>query len=224
MSKLHIIVGSTRPTRSADLVVPWVVATAVAHGAFDVDVIDLQDWSLPIFAEHLGTIGDPHDPAYSDPIVKAWNKKVQQADAFIFITPEYNHSIPGVLKNAIDSVWGSFAFRNKPVAAVGYSAGIASGIRAIEHLVHVLIAAEAVPLAHNVAIPVVTAAFDERGEPTNPLTRASLDVTLDDLAWWSSVLEQARDAGELSPGVLRIRAAMASSPAAAPAAAEASAV
>ena len=62
MSKLQVIVGSTRPTRSADLVAPWVAARASAHGGFDVEVIDLRDWPLPFFAEHRGTIGDFSDP------------------------------------------------------------------------------------------------------------------------------------------------------------------
>src|SRR5580704_11214298 len=104
MAKLQIIVASTRPGRAADLVAPWVVATAEAHGGFEVEVIDLRDWPLPMFAEHVGSIGDFHDPTYSTPIVKAWNKKIKEADAYLIITPEYNHSIPGVLKNAIDSV------------------------------------------------------------------------------------------------------------------------
>jgi NAD(P)H-dependent FMN reductase len=209
VSKLQIIVGSTRPTRSADLVVPWVVSTASAHGGFDVELIDLRDWPLPMFGEHLGTIGDFNDPTYSDPIVKAWNQKVKEADAYIFITPEYNHSIPGVLKNAIDSVFVSFAFRNKPIAAIGYSGGIGAGIRAIEHLAHVVVEAEGVPLRNTVVIPFVTNAFDDGGEPVDPMTRISLDIVLDDLAWWSSVLEKGRTAGELVPGAFRARAAMA---------------
>lgn len=209
MSKLQIIVGSTRPTRSADEVVPWVAARAAEHGAFDVEVIDLRDWPLPMFAEHMGTIGDFSDPTYSDPIVKAWNTKIKEADAYIVVTPEYNHSLPGVLKNAIDSVFISFAFRNKPIAAVGYSAGIGGGIRAIEHLAHVVIEGEGVPLRNTVVIPFVTAAFDEHGQAINPATTVSLDVMLDDLAWWSPVLEAARSAGELVPGGLRARAALA---------------
>ena len=209
MSKLQIIVGSTRPTRTADLVVPWVVSRASAHGGFDVEVIDLRDWPLPFFAEHMGTIGDFSDPTYSEPIVKAWNNKIKEADAYIVVTPEYNHSLPAVLKNAIDSVFVSFAFRNKPIAAVGYSAGISAGIRAIEHLAHVAIEAEAVPLRNSVVIPFVATAFNEAGEPIDPAANASLDVMLDDLAWWSPVLEAARSAGELIPGAFRARAAMA---------------
>src|SRR5690348_13299120 len=115
MSKLLIIVGSVRPTRAADKVTPWLTSRVQAHGGFDIEVADLRDWPLPIFAEHMGTLGDLSDPTYSEPIVRAWNKKVKEYDAFIVVTPEYNHSVPGGLKNAIDSVWMSFGFRNKPV-------------------------------------------------------------------------------------------------------------
>ena len=209
MSKLLVIVGSVRPARAADLVVPWVASRARAHDGFDVELADLRDWPLPMFAEHPGTIGDISDPTYSEPVVQAWNKKVKQADAFIVITPEYNHSVPGGLKNAIDSVWLSFGFRNKPVATVGYSGGIGGGIRAIEHLAGVFVEAEAVPLRNTVVIPFVRTAFDGNGEPVNPVTDISLQILLDDLAWWSAALESARAAGELAPGSFRARAAQA---------------
>ncbi|MEA2534600.1 MAG: hypothetical protein QOJ93_2411, partial [Actinomycetota bacterium] len=110
------------------------------------------------------------------------------------------------------------AFRNKPIAVVGYSAGIGAGIRAIEHLAHVVIEAEAVPLRNTVLVPFVTTAFDEHGEPIDPVANASLDVLLDDLAWWSLALEAARSAGELIPGAFRARAALAAAKAARPAA------
>ncbi|MGH3171876.1 MAG: NADPH-dependent FMN reductase [Trebonia sp.] len=209
MSKLLIIIGSTRPTRAADTVVPWLVKTAGKHEAFDVEVADLLDWPLPMFAEHAGTIGDINDPTYSDPLVKAWNNKIKESDAFIIVTPEYNHSIPGGLKNAIDSVWLSFAFRNKPVAFVGYSGGVSGAIRAIEHLAHVFVEADSVPLRSSVVLPEVQAAFGEDGEPVKAITQASLDVLLDDLAWWSAALEKARAGGELAPGGFRVRAAVA---------------
>jgi NAD(P)H-dependent FMN reductase len=209
MSKVLVIVGSTRPGRAADLVVPWVMSRAEAHDGFDVELADLRDWPLPIFAEHPGTIGDIADPTYSEPLVRAWNQKVKQADAFIVVTPEYNHSIPAALKNAIDTVWLSFGFRNKPVAAVGYSGSIGAGIRAIEHLAHVFIEAEAVPLRNTVVIPFVRTAFGENGEPVDPETGIRLQVMLDDLAWWSAALEQARAEGELTPGTFRARAALA---------------
>jgi NAD(P)H-dependent FMN reductase len=215
MAKLLVIVGSTRPNRAADRVVPWVTAQAQAQGSFDVELADLRDWPLPIFAEHMGTIGDLSDPTYSEPLVRAWNAKVKSADAFLVVTPEYNHSVPAALKNAIDSVWLSFGFRNKPVATVGYSAGIGAGIRAIEHLAHIFIEAEAVPLRNATVLPFVNDAFDEQGAPRNPMTAASLTILLDDLAWWSAALQKARAGGELVPGQLRARAAMAATQAAA---------
>src|SRR3984885_3640736 len=204
MSKLQIIIGSTRPTRAADKVAPWVIDRARSHPAFDVEVLDLRDWPLPIFAETLGPIGDFNDPTYSNPLVRRWNHKIKEADAYLVITPEYNHSVPGVLKNAIDSVWVSFAFRNKPIVAVGYSGGISGGVRAIEHLAQIAIEAELVPLRTSVVIPQVFEAFDEGGSPRNPVTDISLQTALDDLAWWSIAMEHARAVGELPPAVFRI--------------------
>jgi NAD(P)H-dependent FMN reductase len=209
MSKVLVIVGSTRPGRLADRVLPWLMTRAAAHDAFVAELADLRDWPLPIFAEHMGTIGDLSDPTYSEPIVRAWNKKVKEADAFIVLTPEYNHSVPAVLKNAIDSVWLSFGFRNKPVAAVGYSNGVGGGIRAIEHLAQVFLEAEAVPLRNTVVIPFAGAAFDDQDEPVSLETDIRLQVMLDDLAWWSAALEKARADGELTPGAFRARAALA---------------
>jgi NAD(P)H-dependent FMN reductase len=207
--KLQVIVGSTRPTRAADKVAPWVTGRAALHEAFDTEVLDLRDWPLPMFGEHMGSIGDPSDPAYSDERVRAWNRKIAQADAYLIITPEYNHSIPGELKNAIDSVFVSFAFRNKPVAMVGYSGGVGAGIRAIEHLVQVAVEVEAVPLRSTVLLPFVDKAFGADGQPTDPATEISMQILLDDLAWWAAALHDARAAGELIPGKVRARMATA---------------
>jgi NAD(P)H-dependent FMN reductase len=186
-----------------------VVSRATAHGAFEVEVLDLRDWPLPIFAENFGTIGDFNDPTYSEPIVRRWNHKIKEADAYLVITAEYNHSIPGVLKNAIDNVFVSFAFRNKPLVTVGYSGGIAGGVRAIEHMAQIGIEAELVPLRSSVIVPHVVDAFDEDGEPINPVAEISLQVALDDLAWWSSALKRARAEGELPPAAFRVQAAAA---------------
>ena len=211
MSKLQIIVGSTRPTRAADRVFPWVMDRASHHGAFEVELLDLRDWPLPFFQEHIGTIGDFSNPTYSAPIVKAWNQKIGEGDAYLIISAEYNHSVPGQLKNAIDSVFVSFALRNKPVGLVGYSGGIAAGTRAVEHLALIAIEAEAVPLRNTVLIPFVADAFDDDGQPVNPASEVALTITLDDLAWWAGVLARARAEGELPPSAFRARAAAAAS-------------
>ena len=206
--KLQVIVASTRPTRAADKVVPWVTGRASLHEAFDTEVLDLRDWPLPMFGEHMGSIGNPADPTYSDERVRAWNRKIAEADAYLLVTPEYNHSIPGELKNAIDSVFFSFAFRNKPMAMVGYSGGVGGGIRAIEHLVQVAVEVEAAPLRSTVVLPFVDKQFDTDGQPTDPTTEVSMQILLDDLAWWGAALQTARAAGELLPGKVRARMAV----------------
>ena len=209
MLNLKIIIGTTRPTRAADLVHPWVVGQARAHGAFDVEALDLRDWPLPLFQEHVGSIGDFRDPTYSVPIVREWNLKIKEADAVLVVTSEYLHSIPGVLKNALDSIFVSFALRNKPIAAVGYSGGVAAGTRAVEHLMAIAIEAEMAPLRQTVLIPHVTSAFDDAGVPIDMATSVAMSVMLDDLAWWAALLANGRAQGELPPAVFRMRAALA---------------
>jgi NAD(P)H-dependent FMN reductase len=207
MLNLKIVVGSTRPGRAADRVLPWITGLAKQHPAFTVEVLDLRDWPLPFFAETFQTVGDPREPTYSDPIVRQWNQRIAETDAYLFITPEYNHSVPAVLKNAIDSVFASFAFRNKPAAFVGYSGGIAAGVRAIEHLAHIAIEAEMVPLRSTVLIPLVGGAFGQDGNPKDPAAAVAAGIMLDDLAWWAGVLRQARQDNPLPPAALRKMAA-----------------
>jgi NAD(P)H-dependent FMN reductase len=206
MLSLKIIIGSTRPGRNADRVIPWITAMAREHGAFELDVLDLRDWPLPIFGETLATVGDPRNPTFSTPLVKQWNLAIAEGDAYLFITPEYNHGIPAVLKNSIDSVFATFAFRGKPAAYVAYSGGIGGGIRSIEHLAHVAIEAEMVPLRSSVVVPFVETAFGSDGQPNDPYTRAAAKILLDDLAWWADALQRARTAGTLPPAAFRLMA------------------
>ena len=203
MLNLKMIIGSTRPGRAADRVIPWITAVATEHGAFDVEILDLRDWQLPIFTETFATLGDPHNPSFSAPEVRRWNDAIAAGDAYLFVTPEYNHSVPGGLKNAIDSVFATFAFRNKPAACVAYSGGIGGGIRAVEHLAHVAIEAELVPLRNNVVIPFVGAAFGPDGSPVDDRASATAKIMLDDLAWWGAALQRARLDGALPPAIMR---------------------
>ena len=203
MLNLKMVIGSTRPGRAADRVIPWITTAAAEHGAFDVDILDLRDWQLPVFGETFATIGDPRHPTFSAPEVRRWNDTISAGDAYVFITPEYNHSVPGVLKNAIDSVFATFAFRNKPGACVAYSGGIGGGIRAIEHLAHIAIEAEMVPLRNNVVIPFVSAAFGDDGIPVDDRTQAAAAIMLDDLAWWGAALQRARQRETLPPAIMR---------------------
>ena len=203
MLNLKVIVASIRPGRAADPVVGWIVSRARGDGRFAVDVLDLRDWALPMFAETAQTVADPADPVYSSPKVRRWNRTIADGDAFLFVTPEYNHSVPGALKNAIDSVYFSFAFRNKPAGAVAYSAGQIGGARAVEHLALIAIEAEMVPLRNAVLVPAVHDAFSQDGHPINHAMQAAADILLDDLAWWADVLNAARRRGSLPPAAAR---------------------
>ena len=209
MLKLQVIIGSTRSGRNADSVCRWFVPVAQSHGAFEVETLDLRDWALPFFQETIATVGDFNDPTYSDPLVKRWNEKIKEADAYIIVTPEYNHSVPAVLKNAIDSVFFSYGFRQKPIAFVGYSLGSTAGVRAVEHLNQIMLETEAVPVRTPTLIPLVTNAFDAQGQPTNSALNVTLTVMLDDLAWLARSLKAARAAGTPPPAGVRIRAATA---------------
>lgn len=195
MLNLKVIVDSIRPGRAADRLLPWLVGRARADERFAVDVLDLRDWALPMFAETRDSIGNPADPSYSRPLIRRWNGAIADGDAFLFVTPEYNHSIPGVLKNALDSVFPSGAFRKKPAATVAYSAGPIGGARAVEQLALIAIEAEMAPLRHALLIPAVNQAFDRDGRPNNPATDAVADVLFGDLAWWGEALRYARARG-----------------------------
>ena len=207
MLKLQIIVGSTRQGRNADSVCRWLLPTTQSHGAFEIETLDLRDWPLPFFQETIATVGDFANPTYSDPLVRLWNSKIGEADAFIMLTPEYNCSIPAVLKNAIDSVFFSFRFRQKPVAFVAYSLGFTAGARAVEHLKQIMLETEAVPVRTPTLIPSIATAFADDGKPTDPGLSGRLTVMLDDLAWLGKSLRSARNEGQLPPSAIRIRAA-----------------
>lgn len=200
---LKIVVGSTREGRNADQIIPLVESTARSFPEFNVEVLDLRDWPLPFFQETRETVGDFSDPTYSDPIVKAWNATIKDGDVFVFITPEYNYSIPGVLKNAIDSVFVSQGFRNKAMLPVGYSVGATGGGRAVLSLMPIALEIELHVIRNAVLIGNVGSAF-ENGEPTSPGTKAALEVGLEDLAWWGTALKNAREAGQLMPGGARM--------------------
>jgi NAD(P)H-dependent FMN reductase len=160
-----------------------------------------------MFQETFATIGDMHNPTFSSPTVKEWNTTIGSADAFVFLTPEYNHSLPAVLKNAIDSVFVTFGFRNKPSVCVAYSGGQTGGSRAPEHLAQIALEAEMVPLRNNVLLPFIGEAFDAAGEPKNPITNLALSILLDDLSWWGEALKSARSSGVLPPAMFRQMAA-----------------
>lgn len=131
MTKIAVILGSVRPNRAGGAVAEWVAAKAATVPGVEADVLDLTKFNLPMFAEEM----PPAMAPAKDPAAVAWNEALAGYDAFIFVSPEYNKSIPGVLKNAIDFITPS-VLANRAIGLVGYS--FASGNGPINHLRDIL--------------------------------------------------------------------------------------
>jgi len=126
MLRVAIIVGSTRPGRKGEAVARWAYEIAGVRGDAEFELVDIKDYDLPLLDEPLSaTFGQ-----YSNDHTKAWSAKIASFDAFIFVTPEYNHATSGALKNAIDYLYKEW--NNKAAGFVGY--GGAGGTRAVENL------------------------------------------------------------------------------------------
>lgn len=132
MTKIGIILGSTRPGRNGEAVANWVYEFSKKRTDAEFQLVDIADYNLPLLDEPYPAM--MHQ--YTKDHTKAWSAKISEFDGFIFVTPEYNHSTSGALKNAIDYL--SLEWNNKACGFVSY--GSASGVRAVEHLR--LIAAE----------------------------------------------------------------------------------
>jgi NAD(P)H-dependent FMN reductase len=186
MPKLMVIIASTRPVRAGLPVAKWVHSRAVAHSAFEVELVDLAELGLPFMDE-------PHHPRlrrYTQPHTMAWSARVEAADAFVMVTPEYNHGYNAPLKNAIDYLVHEWAY--KPVGMVGYG-GVAGGTRAVQQLKQVLVGLKMTPLLEAVYIPFVAQHIDEerRFRPSEEL-EAAADAMLDELVRWSAALAPLR--------------------------------
>ena len=176
MPTLQIIIASTRPDRAGLPIGQWIAARAAAHGGFDVDIVDLAQLGLPFMDE-------PHHPRlrrYTHQHTKDWSARVQRADAFVFVTPEYNHGISAPLKNAIDYLHAEWQY--KPVGFVSYG-GVAAGTRAVQQTKEVIAALRMVPVVEAVPIPFFQQFIDEGGtvaanEPMEDGATAMLDELL----------------------------------------------
>lgn len=126
MIKVGVIVGSTRPGRKARAVAEWVYGIASRRPDAQFEIVDIADFNLPLLDEPV----PPSLGRYSQAHTKAWAAKIVSFDAFVFVTPEYNHGVSAALKNAIDFLYAEW--NNKAAGFVGY--GSAGGVRAVESL------------------------------------------------------------------------------------------
>ena len=181
-----VILGSTRQGRKGEAVARWFMQHASRREDATLELVDLRDWPLPF-------IDAPMPPAsgHYDPAAAQWAEKVGTADGFVFITPEYNHGYPAVLKNALDHIYAEWS--NKPGAIVSYGSH-GAGYRAAEQLRQVLIELRIAPIQVQVGIPTVWAAFDDQGQIRDVRQERAADMLLDELVWWTAALKAARDA------------------------------
>ncbi|WP_146927584.1 NADPH-dependent FMN reductase [Cellulomonas xylanilytica] len=186
-SKLVIITGSVREGRFGPVVTDWVAARAHEHGGFDVTVVDLADVDLPLALPD----GSPRSDSYPRPDgMRAVTERLDEADAFVVVTPEYNHSYPASLKALID--WHFTQWAAKPVAFVSYG-GAAGGRHAVLHLENVFTELHAVTIRDGLAFPHYYATWEE-GAPLDDSAAVYAKTLLEQLSWWADALRTAREA------------------------------
>ncbi|WP_037675814.1 NADPH-dependent FMN reductase [Streptomyces griseus] len=177
-----VVVGSNRHGRFGPVVADWLLDRARSRGDLAVQVVDVAETDLPTtFARSDEAAG----------VLKSVSPKLAEADAFIVLTPEYNHSYPAGLKNLVD--WHYAEWQAKPVALVSYG-GVSGGLRAVEHLRQVFAELHAVTLRDTVSFHNAGASFDDEGrllEPSAP--DAAAKTMLDQLVWWGLALREARE-------------------------------
>jgi NAD(P)H-dependent FMN reductase len=186
VARLHIIVASTRPGRVGMPVAEWFLDRAIRHRGFDVELVDLADWNLPF-------VDEPNHPRmrrYTQQHTRAWSASVEQADAFVFVMPEYNHGFNAPLKNAIDYLHDEWFY--KPVGLVSYG-GVSAGTRAAQMLTHVLSTLKMVPIPEAVSIPFVAQFLDDDGQiQANEVMETAATTMLDELVRWTTALATLR--------------------------------
>lgn len=180
MTKIAIIVGSTRPGRNAEAVAKWVLSLASKRTDAEFELVDIADFNLPLLDEPV----PPSMGQYSKPHTKAWAAKIASFDGYVFVTPEYNHGISGALKNAIDFIYAEW--NNKAAGFVGY--GSAGGARAVESLRLVMGELQVADVRAQVSLSLFT--DFENFSKFNPDARheTSLKNMLDQLVAWSNAL------------------------------------
>lgn len=184
MIKIAIIIGSTRPGRKAETVAKWVYQLAGKRSDAEFELVDIQDYRLPLLDEPV----NPSRGQYSKPHTKAWAAKIAGFDAFVFVTPEYNHGIPGALKNAID-----FLFKEWNDKAAGFvSYGGASGARAVEQLRLVMGELMVADVRAQVLLSLFTDFENFTTFKPGPQHEQALSAMLDQVVAWGTALKTVR--------------------------------
>jgi NAD(P)H-dependent FMN reductase len=186
--RIGIVLSTTRPSRFADQPAQWLLDIAEQRGDADYEIVDLRDYPMPFFEEE-------RSPAFVPPASEAalrWGRKMAELDGFIFITAEYNHSIPAVLKNALDYAY--LEFNRKPATFVGY--GGVGAARAIEQLRLILAEMQVASLKYTVHINFIEymgVKLQGKTFADFPYLEDAVVPMLNDLVWWSNTLRAGRN-------------------------------
>lgn len=187
MRRLSVIIASTRPGRAGLPIGRWFFDRASAHGGFDVELVDLAEVALPLLDEPR----HPRLGQYEHAHTKAWSARIDAADAFVFVTPEYNSGTPAVLANAIDFLHREWAY--KAVGFVSYG-GVSAGTRGVQMTKQIVTTLRMVPLVEAVHIPFFATHLDRATGEFRPgeISERAAVAMLDELVRWTDALEVLR--------------------------------
>ncbi|AHM57223.1 putative reductase [Peptoclostridium acidaminophilum DSM 3953] len=185
MVKIAIIVGSTRPGHKAEDVAKWVHEIAKKRSDAEFEIVDIADYDLPLLDEPI----PPSMAQYSKPHTKAWAAKIAEFDGYVFVTPEYNHAVPGALKNAIDYLYAEW--NNKAAGFVSY--GTAGGARSVENLRLIMGELQVADVRAQVMLSLFYDFDNFSIFKPHPRHEESINTMLDQLISWSEALKTIRE-------------------------------
>lgn len=183
--KLHTIICSTRPNRVGPQIAAWFDAIAQAHPGFDAKLVDLAAFGLPVFNEPQ----HPRMRLYEHDHTKVWSASVDAADAFVFVTPEYNYGPPPAFTNAVNYLVHEWGY--KPAAFVSYG-GASGGLRAVQMEKLLLTSVKVMPIPEAVALPMFPQHLGSGGFKPPELQHKAAVSMLDELARWAAALKTLR--------------------------------
>jgi NAD(P)H-dependent FMN reductase len=188
--KIALIIGSTRPTRFADKPAQWMLKQVKARTDMEVELVDLRDYDLPFFDEMASNLWMPSQ----NPKAVAWQKKIGEFDGYVFVVAEYNRSITGALKNALDQAYKEW--NRKPMGVIGY--GALGAARAVEHLRLIAVELQMVPVRNGVHIgggdffKVHPLGANAPIKDVEANLLPAVTATLDDIVWWANAAKAAK--------------------------------
>jgi NAD(P)H-dependent FMN reductase len=190
MLKVAIILGSTRPGRNGEAVSKWIYEIAKKRNDANFELVDVKDFNLPLLDEPI----PPSMGQYSKEHPKAWSAKINSFDAYVFVTAEYNHGIPGALKNAIDFLFKEW--NNKVAGFVGY--GSAGGVRSVEQLRLVMAELKVATVRTQVQLSLFTDFENFSNFKPAPFQEKSVNNMLDEVIAWGGAVRTLRLQKDLS--------------------------